>query len=122
MAKTKLDNFYRGDTKTYRLTFNSKLGDSTNIVGWVFFITFKSDPDALDADAELQKSFIIPNDADAQNGIGVLQLESDETIALEPGTYFYDFQRVINTTVPATVSTIISGKIKVLKDISQNVT
>jgi hypothetical protein len=74
---------------------------------------------AEDADSIslLQKVVTFPADVDSEAGLGSLVLTSVDT-AITPGTYFYDMQLVDSTNSPPEVTTITSGKVKIMQDIS----
>lgn len=113
-----IDDFYRGDTKTYSLTVTDANGSAVDISGWHIWITFKTNKDDADVDAILQKDITLPSGGDSANGLATLTLTSTET-SIAVGKYFYDIQRVVNPAVdPQDVETIGYGSVKVLQDIT----
>jgi len=117
MACPKISDFYRGDTKIYKFTFTG-----IDITGWDVWFTLKMTQNDIDDNASLQVKATAgddPND-DPINGIMFLTVPSDVTNLVEPGIYFYDFQRVIDGT-PPDVRTLLAGKIKILSDITREV-
>lgn len=117
-ANATLSPFYRGDTKILRFAFTESDGKALDITGHELWFTLKRDLADPDEQAALQKRVIFPAGTDAAAGIGVLTLESGETGSIEPGTYFYDLQRVIPGTPPV-VTTLMSGRIAVLPDVTR---
>lgn len=115
-----LNNFYIGDTKTLNFAITRSSDNSTiDISGWEIYITFKYDKDDVDANAVLQKVFIVPADTPASVGIYTGVLSSDDTNKFtEESSYYYDIQRVI-TGNPPDVATLESGKVKVLMGVTR---
>lgn len=121
MARKPSNNFqfYRGDTKVFSLSFNTGEGAPIDITGHELWFTMKRSADDLDSQAVIQKKHVFPGDEFSEAGVGSLVLESDETGGFEPGVYLYDMQKVI-VGVPPVVSTLLSGRIKILPDITRN--
>ena len=117
-AKATLAPFYRGDTKAFNLTFKDSAGLPIDISNHELWFTMKTNVTDLDADAAFQKMIIFPDSDSSRQGIGTLTLTSDETGSINPGTYYFDIQKVITDTPPV-VATLMSGKISVLSDITQ---
>ena len=117
-AKATLAAFYRGDTKAFDLTFKDSAGLPIDISNHELWFTLKGNVTDLDADAAFQKKIIFANGTESQQGIGALTLTSEETGSIEPGTYFFDIQKVIPDTPPV-VATLMSGKISILPDITR---
>lgn len=115
---TKIANFYRGDTKVYKFTFTGQ-----DITGWSIWFTLKNDESDSDEDAVLQISATADDNAldDPVNGIMYITLTSTDTNLLVPGEFAYDFQRVISAQSPPDVRTLLSGRLKVLTDISRTI-
>lgn len=115
MANTDL-TVYRGDSKTYNITITNTDGTVFPISGYTVFMTVKSDIDGADSSAEIAK--IVTNHTDAANGKTSIVLTSVDTGSLSPGKpYFYDMQMVSGSTV---VTTLVSGRFHVLRDITQD--
>jgi hypothetical protein len=112
-----IGSFYRGDSKNFRLTFKDSSGVAIDITGFELWFTMKSSVADLDASAAVQKVVTFAAGADATAGIGELALSSVDT-AVTPGIYFYDFQLVDPTATPPIVTTITSGKVTVLQDVT----
>lgn len=112
MATTKLNNFYRGDTRDYALTFTSN-SVAYNITGATVWFTLKKDRNDADSEAVLQKS--ISSHSDPTNGKTTLSLTSTDT-AIEAGRYFYDFQI---KTASGSIITFLSGTVDVLEDVTR---
>ena len=110
-----LEPFNRGDTYTNKLTFTDEANNPIDITGKVYWMTLKLDPEATDANAEVQVS-VTASGADALNGIVYVVLDPTDTNDLTPGNYYYDIQQVGG---PSDVTTIIEGRVKVERDITR---
>ena len=117
-GKSALAPFYRGDTKVFNLSFKDNAGTPINISGHKLWFTMKINVTDADANAVFQKEITFPENTDSENGVGALTLGSDETGTIEPGTYFFDIQKVIPGTPPI-VATLLSGRVAVLSDITR---
>lgn len=115
MATTKLNNFYRGDSRDYALTFTSN-SVAYNITGSTIWFTLKKDRTDPDTEAALQKTLTVHSDP--THGITTLSLTSTDT-AIEPGRYFYDFQFKAQS---GTIITFLSGTVDVLEDVTRTIT
>jgi len=113
-----ISNFYRGDTKKYKFDF----GATTDITGWRIVCTLKTNKTDHDNAALLQVWALAGDDAADSPATGIMHitLPSNQTQYIPEGTYYYDFQRVIDG-APADVETLLSGKVKVLQDITVSV-
>ena len=118
MTKATLAPFYRGDTKAFDLSFKDSAGLPIDITNHELWFTMKGNVTDLDADAAFQKKIVFTDSPESQQGIGTLTLTSEETGSIDPGTYFFDIQKVIPNTPPV-VATLMSGKISVLPDITR---
>ena len=118
-GNSNLSAFYRGDTKVFNLSFKDSAGLPIDVTGHELWFTMKLEVTDTDEKAILQKKIIFPTNAESEGGSGTLTLDSDETGAIEPGTYFFDLQKVIPENPPV-VATLMSGKISVLADITRS--
>ena len=118
-SNANLSPFYRGDTKVFNLSFKNSSGQPIDISNHELWFTMKGQVTDSDADAIFQKKIIFSAGAESQGGIGVLTLDSTDTGGIDPGTYFFDIQKVIPETPPV-VATLMSGKISVLADVTRN--
>lgn len=117
MAETIAD-FFRGDTKTYGMTFTDKDGQPIPLFGRSIWMTFKLLETDDDASAILQAKVTPPDDADSALGKAWITLTSEDT-AVEPNTYFYDIQLVTpDLPGPPIVKTLVKGKLKISQDIT----
>jgi hypothetical protein len=114
MATTKLNDFYRGDTRDYALTFTSN-GAAYNISGATIWFTLKKNRLDADTQAALQKT--LTQHSDPSHGITTLSLTASDT-AIEPGRYFYDFQVKTQSGV---IITFLSGVVNVLEDVTRTI-
>lgn len=113
-----IKNFYRGDTRKYRLKVRDKeTGDPISVDNGTLYFTLKKNKTDEDVDAILQKS-VIGVEAEPASPTGLIEiiLSNTET-EIEPGSYYYDFQFVSSI---GEVFTIISDRVKVLSDITRN--
>lgn len=111
--------FHRGDTKPFVLAFTTVAGVPIDITGSILWITIKRSVDDLDVNAVIQKKVTFPETQESADGLGSITLGSDETRLIDPGIYLYDMQYVIPGDPPI-VSTIISGRISILPDVTRN--
>lgn len=116
-------NFYRGDTKTWAVSFTDATGAPIPLYGKKLYFTMKLDKAlADDATGAFQKVHEFPDDAESTAGRGILNLSAAETETLSLETYFYDFQLVDTTETPPRVTTVGEGKVKVLEDVTRTTT
>jgi len=114
-----ISDFYRGDTKAFNVTFKDKDGLPIDITGHELWFTMKRKVSDADAEAVRQKRVVFPSDVDSEQGKGAILLSSEET-NVPPGTYLFDFQKVIPGNPPE-VKTVLAGRIRVASDITRSV-
>lgn len=107
-----ITNFYRGDTIKIKIKRRNE-----NLANKDIVVTFKRKISDSDLNAYFQKVMTIPLDDESQLGIFRFQLDSSDTELILPGTVYYDI-RIVDTEIPATVTTIDSNKIKVYESVS----
>jgi imidazole glycerol phosphate synthase subunit HisF len=112
-----LPSFYRGDTKTYNVAFK-KNGVGIDVSSQNLTLTLKVRKDQADVDAAFNKTITFPIDANSAAGVGSFVLTSTDTAGITPGVYFYDFQLVNPLVSPVIVTTLASGKVEVITDIT----
>jgi len=114
-----LKNFYRGDTRKYKIIVKDKeTGNLISVDGGKLYITFKSAKTLNDSEAELQ---VITNgvEADPGNPTGeILAVLTPSDTSIKVGSYYFDFQFVSSG---GEVTTIIPqedhvDKVKILQD------
>jgi hypothetical protein len=115
-----IGDIYRGDTKVFNLAFTED-GDAKDISNMKLFMTVKSKPTDLDANAAIQVQTTFPAGSPSTAGIGTLTLTSVDT-NVNPGKYHYDMQLVDPSGSPAIVTTLASGTIDILADITRDTT
>lgn len=113
MATTKLNNFYRGDTCSYALTFTSN-SVAMDITGATIWFTLKKNRADADSLAALQKT--LTEHSDPTHGITTLSLTKTDT-NIQTGKYFYDFQL---KTLSGDIFTFLSGVVEVLEDTTRS--
>ena len=114
-SEKNLDNQVRGDT--WILTFNiqTSAGAPENITGYDYWLTLKSAIDDTDAEADLQIGPVTAGSPNASLGILEIIVTPEQSETLEAKTYFYDLQEVNSSNE---VSTLLIGKVKVVKDVT----
>ena len=123
MAEFQLNDFYRGDTVRLKFTFADADSTPIDITGHELWFTAKESRSNLDSESAIQVRHLAGNDPadDPVNGIVYHTLSSTDT-AIPVGKYEFDYQKVISSTSPPVVNTIASGKVKVLQDVTNNIT
>lgn len=113
-----IKDFYRGDTKKYRLKVrDKKTGDPISVDGGELFFTLKQSKTDDDVNAILQKS-TTGSETDPTNPTGEVEMILSSSEAdVTPGSYYYDFQFVSSS---GEVYTLLSDKVKVLADITRS--
>lgn len=76
MATTKINNFYRGDTVSYAMTFTTN-SVAMDITGATIWFTLKKSRNDTDAQAVLQKE--LTSHSDPTHGITTMSLTSTDT-------------------------------------------
>jgi hypothetical protein len=113
VTQVDLNTFVRGDTWTNKFAFTDENNAAIDITDNVYYLTLKADPEVTDLNADAQAT-VTATGADALAGIVYVVFSSAQTAALSPGKYFYDLQQVDD----GQVSTLLLGKVKVLRDIT----
>ena len=106
MAERQNLEIERRSTKAYTVKF-FKEGSVEDITGWTVYMTIKSNIDDLDADAKLKKK--ITEHLNAQEGIAIIELTSDDT-DITAGNYYYSIDYLDDDD---NESTVINGVIKI---------
>jgi hypothetical protein len=105
-------SIYRGDDKTWNLTFTDSAGLPIDLTSSVIYFTVKKKTGDLDSAAYIAKN--ITSHSQATGGISAIALsDTDSDIAI--GTYYYDIQLVDSA---GSVTTITTGNFLVLRDIT----
>ena len=105
---------YRGDSKTYNLTFTDG-GTALDITGYTIFFTVKVivDDSADDTNAVISKT--VTSHTDPTNGITEIVLSPTDT-DIDVGTYDYDMQYKTDT---GDIVTFEKGNYKILADVTR---
>jgi len=114
-----IGDFYRGDTKVYNLTFTKSAGSPKDITNMTIWMTLKSAHTDADGAAALQVQHTFPVGSPSTLGIGTLTLTPAVT-SINIGQYLYDLQLVDATGSPVVVTTLVSGTLDVLPDITRD--
>jgi len=107
---SRLNNFYRRDTKAYNMTFTSG-GLPLDISLATITFTMKRRASDLDASAAIQKKAVI---TDGPGGLATLTLTSTDT-EVDIGKYYYDIQYKSGT---GTITTLVASTIEILQDVT----
>lgn len=113
-----IGDFYRGDTKVFNLTF-TKNGAVYNVENMTLWMTLKSKRTDTDANAAMQVQSAFSAGSPWAGGKGSITLTPADT-NINPGKYYYDIQLVDASGSPAVVTTITSGSVNILDDITRN--
>jgi len=116
VTQVDLNTFVRGDTWTNKFAFTDENNAAIDITDNVYYLTLKANPDATDLLADAQQN-VTATGADALAGIVYVTFSSTQTAGLSPGKYYYDLQQIDS----GQVSTLLLGKVKVLRDITQSI-
>lgn len=109
MAK-ELKDFRQGDTKVIKIDY----GTGFDITGYKFWFSLRVDFD--DANPTSQTSTTAGDHTldDVANGVAYIQLESDDSISIPVGSYYWDVQ-ASDAAAPPVITTLLPT-IKLVKD------
>ncbi len=108
-----ISDFFRGDTKKYRIVLKDTEGTPISIHNSRLTMTMKTSRDLPDEDSSLQVT-VVGVEADVGNPTGIIDIVLSSTdTTIDTVNYFYDFQ-IVNSANE--VTTLLSGKVKVLID------
>lgn len=105
-------NIYRGDDKSWTLTFKDSSGTAINITGYTVFFTVKKNKSDVEDDALITKD--ITSHSDAGNGQTTLSITNTES-AIAVGEYWYDIQTKDGS---GNINTVVVGNFNVLQDVT----
>jgi hypothetical protein len=107
---------YRGDTRTYKLTFVDAEGAPVDVSGHTIWFTMKL---ALEDDdpGALQHTEMI---GDGSSGVIYFTVSASLTATLGAGRYFFDFQWVTDDD-PSVVTTMLAGTVTVVADTTRSI-
>lgn len=108
-----IQDFYRGDTRVFTLTF-TRDDSAVDITGATVYFTMKYSPADADSAAVIAKT--VTEHAAPAGGVTSVRLEASETAAIEPGAYYYDFQL---KDAAGNISTVVAGVVNVKSDITR---
>jgi hypothetical protein len=110
-----LPNQVRGDTWIFKFYIQTSAGAPENITGYDYWFTLKTSPDDTDQNAVIQVGPAVMGVIDAVAGLVTITVTPDITEDVIPGSYFYDLQEI---NASNKVSTLLLGKVKVVKDVT----
>lgn len=113
MAGTSEIKIFRGDSKTFNLTFKDSEGNPKDLTNSVVYFTVKTEPNISDDNASITKKVV--DHVDALNGKSQVSLTPEDT-DLEPARYHYDFQLV---DAANKITTLVVDKFIVKADITR---
>jgi len=117
LIMTGIADFFRGDTKKYKVVLKDLEGNPISVAGSILTMTMKSVKADTDEDAALQVTQTGVDPAEGATGEIVITLPAIDTHNLEIKKYYYDFQ-VVNLLLE--VTTLLSGSVKVLEDTTRS--
>lgn len=112
MANVNL-SIFKGDDKTWTITFKDVDGDAIDLTGKTLFFTIKTIKTDPDTSALIRKD--INSHTNPTGGITALTLSHDET-DLTAGIYYFDFQLVDSS---SNVTTLFTGTFTVTQDVTR---
>jgi len=106
-------SLFRGDNKSYTLTFIDGDGAAIDITDWTIFFTVKKNKLAVDADADISKD--ITSHTAPLTGLSAITLTASDT-DLDPRVYWYDIQVKKDD---GKIATVMKGQFVVKGDITR---
>ncbi len=106
---------YRGDDKTWEVTFKDGDGVAINITGWTVYFTVKEKDSDTDANAKISKT--ITSHVNPTGGITDIILVPTDTSSLK-GNYYYDIRIKKGSGEKITV---LVGTLEVLKNVKTTI-
>mgnify|MGYP007071576780 CR=1 FL=1 len=109
---------YRGDSKTFDLTFTSSNGTTLNITGYTIFFTVKNKNSYYNEfnDSSALVSVNVTSHTNATSGLSQVNISPSDTSTIAPGTYIYDMQLKDAT---GKVLTFIGGNFVLVPDVTR---
>ena len=108
---------YRGDDYTLRVVITDSADVPVDITGWSFISSMKLSTVLEDSDAPVSIDVPAVSGPEAEAGIVYISYPNDQTADLLVTDYVVDLQRVFN----GKVTTVFSGKAKVLGDVTRRI-
>ena len=112
-------SMYRGDNKTWTLTFKDGNGTAIDITGYTIFFTVKNQNAYVDSTSDTTDGLVqktIVNHTSPSTGVSVLNIVPADTSSLSPTTYKYDMQLKDDS---GSILTFIEGNFEVLADVTR---
>lgn len=111
-------SMFRGDSKTWDLTFTDSNSSSINITGYTIYFTIKNKNTYYNAsdDADALVSVNVTSHTDATSGLSAVALTPSNTSTIAPGTYVYDMQL---KDAAGNIMTFINGEILINADVTR---
>ena len=112
-----LFEMYRGDDYTLRVEITDDNDDAIDITGWSFISSMKLSTELPDEDATVSIDVPAVSGFEAEAGVVYISYPNSQTSDLLVTDYVMDLQRVFNNKV----ITILSGKVKILGDVTRRI-
>jgi len=111
-------SIYRGDSKTWTLTFKDSNGAAINLTGYTIFFTVKTQTTYVDASSDTSASIskTITVHTNPTLGLSSLVLAPSDTSSLTPTKYRYDMQLKDGS---SNILTVITGNFEILADVTR---
>ena len=103
---------FRGDSKSYNLTFKDSDGVAIDITGYTIKFTVKENKDDTQANAIIKK--VVTTHSDPTNGITAVTLSTSDT-DLTVKDYYYDFEM---EDASGNITTFLEGIFRIKQDIT----
>jgi hypothetical protein len=111
-------SIYRGDDKTWTITFVDSNGTAINITGYSVFFTVKPENTYVDSSSDTGATIskTVSVHSDPTHGVTSLSLVPLDTASLKPAKYRYDMQLKNGS---GKILTFIAGNFEVLADVTR---
>ena len=104
---------YRGDDKTWDLTFKDSAGTAINITGASIWLTVKTAKTDTDANAAIQN--VTTSHTDAANGSTSVTVSASDTSGAGVDEFFFDIQYKDSAN---NINTVMDGTFRVIQDVT----
>lgn len=116
VKKSRISDFYRGDSVVYKLTIKNDDGSPVDLQGQVIWFSMKKKASSF---PELQLRYDLPDtNSTYEQGIAYLYLPYDKTNKLTKGVYEYDIQLVLTVGSETMIKTLQKNTVMVLEDVT----
>ncbi len=112
-------NIYRGDSKTFNLTFVDGDGSPIDLTGATIYFTIKYQDDYVNSTSDTTDALIekdITTHTNPTGGLSSVTIDSDDTYGLRPITYKFDMQLKDSL---SDILTFVSGNFQIIADVTR---